>query len=77
MKGTKEDVKRQKHSQKSDEGCVPSSQESHPSSSLFDIEQVNPSSSPKCPDCILEWILVQSPFEGIAYCPGCGGWFTI
>ncbi len=35
MKGTKEDVKRQKHSQTSDEGCVPSSQESHPSSSLI------------------------------------------
>ncbi len=33
MKGTKEDVKRQKHSQTSDEGCVPSSQEAHPSSS--------------------------------------------
>ncbi len=35
MKGTKEDVKRQKHSQTSDEGCVPSSQESHPSSSSY------------------------------------------
>ncbi len=34
MKGTKEDVKRQKHSQASVEGCVPSSQDSHPSSSL-------------------------------------------
>ncbi len=33
MKGTKEDVKRQKHSQASDEGSVPSSQESHPASS--------------------------------------------
>ncbi len=33
MKGSKEDVKRQKHSQTSEEGCVPSSQDSHPSSS--------------------------------------------
>ncbi len=41
-------AKRQKHSQKSDEGCVPSSQESHPSS------------SPPCEDCC---IAVEDGYE--------------
>ncbi len=33
MKGSEENGKSQKHSQASEEGCVPSSQDSHPSSS--------------------------------------------
>ncbi len=35
MKGSKENGKSQKHSQASDEGSVPSSQDSHPSSFLL------------------------------------------
>ncbi len=58
MKGTKEDGKSQKHSQASDEGSVPSSQDSHPSSSL-------------CRDCNVEEILRFWAGRFWMQCPQC------
>ncbi len=51
MKGSKENGKSQKHSQASEEGCVPSSQDSHPSSSPRRIWSCSPCARGDHPRC--------------------------
>ncbi len=70
MKGTKEDVKRQKYSQKSDEGSVPSSQDSHPSSS----PPKAPEDNPKCPLCGLPAFIYDTDFD---CCLECKVWLSV